>query len=84
MIWFKYGTHDYMDMHPEYGYRLFDSAEQAQAWQEHMRKNYASGTTWIVGPAKKQEMLQYIEDNHLSLDDKTMENINNNNYYQTI
>ena len=80
MVWFKYGEHDYMDMSPNYGYRLFEDENQAKAWEEHMKKNYTGGDTWIVGPAKQEEILAYIQG--MDLDELTLSNINNPNYYQ--
>lgn len=84
MIWMKYETHEYMDMYPEIGYRLFDDKAQAKAWEEHMQKNYSGGTTRLLGPAKQQEILDYIKDNNMSPDELTMNNINNKEYYQTL
>lgn len=39
-----YETHDYMDMYPEKSFGLFESQEQANAFIEHMRSNWNSGT----------------------------------------
>ena len=39
-----YETHDYMDMYPEKSFRLFESQEQANAFIEHLRSNWNSGT----------------------------------------
>ena len=39
-----YETQDYMDMYPEKSFRLCESQEQANAFIEHMRSNWNSGT----------------------------------------
>ena len=84
MVWMKYETHEYMDMYPEIGYHLFYDEAQAKAWEEHMQKNYSGGITRLLGPAKQQEILDYIKDNNMSPDELTMNNINNKEYYQTL
>lgn len=80
MIWYKYGEQDYMDMSPSYGYHLFDDDTQAKAWEKHMQENYASGRTWLCGPATQAEILEYIKG--MDLDKLTLNNINNPNYYK--
>lgn len=80
MVWYKYGEQDYMDMSPSYGYRLFEDDAQAKAWVKHMKENYASGDTWLCGPAKQAEILDYIKG--MDLDELTLNNINNPNYYK--
>lgn len=82
MIWVKYETWDYMDEFPEYGYRLCDDYKQALEWAEYMQDNYSGGTTRIMRPAYKEELLKFIEDNNLQLDEKTLQNVNNNDYYR--
>ncbi len=81
MIWFKYKTHDYMDENPSVGYRLFEDKWQAYAWEEHMSNNYSGGRTWIVGPASKDEIQNYVLESGIQLDEKTLENIDNPNNY---
>lgn len=81
MIWFKYNEHDYMDEKPEVGYRLFEDKWQAYAWEEHMNINYSGGRTWIIGPATKADVLSYIEENHIQLDELTKKNVENDNNY---
>lgn len=70
-----------MDEYPEYGYRL-DDYKHAIEWAEYMQDNYSGGTTRIVRPAYKEEVLKFIEDNNLQLDEKTLQNVNNNDYYK--
>lgn len=81
MIWFKYGEHDYMDVAPNFGFKLFESEEQAYAWEKHMQENYSGGRTWIIGTATKAEVLSYIEENHIQLDELTKKNVENDNNY---
>lgn len=81
MIWYKYGSHDYMDEKPEVGYRLFEDKRQAYAWEEYMNIHYSGGRTWIIGPATKVEILSYIEENHIQLDEPTRKNIENDGNY---
>lgn len=82
MIWFKYKEHDYMDESPSVGFRLFEDEAQAYAWEKHMQENYSGGRTWIVGPATKTDVLSYIEENHIQLDELTKKNIENDAYYK--
>lgn len=84
MIWIHYGYHDYMDEKPGDGYQLFKSLEQARDWASRMNTHYSGGTTWIIGPAKQQEILDYIRVNKMTPDELTMNNINNKEYYQTL
>lgn len=81
MIWFKYGSHDYIDESPSVGYRLFEDEAQAYAWEKHMQENYSGGRTWIVGPASKDEIQNYVLESGIQLDGKTLENIDNPNNY---
>lgn len=81
MIWFKYKEHDYMDESPSVGYRLFEDEAQAYAWEKHMQENYSGGRTWIVGPASKDEIQNYVLESGIQLDGKTLENIDNPNNY---
>lgn len=81
MIWFKYGEHDYMDVAPNFGFKLFESEEQAYAWEKHMQENYSGGRTWLIGPATKADVLSYIEENHIQLDELTKKNIENDDNY---
>lgn len=80
MVWFKYGSHDYMDEKPEFGFRLLESRENAEQWAQHMC-SYGY-PTWICGPATKAEVLSYIEQNHIKLDELTRQNVNNDDFYQ--
>lgn len=80
MIWIHYGYHDYMDEKPGDGYKLFESEEQAKDWATRMNQHYSGGTTWIIGPAKQSDILEYIKG--MQLDELTLNNINNPNYYQ--
>ena len=82
MIWYKYSEHDYMDEYPSIGYRLFEDAEQASKWEAHMNSSYSGGTTTIIGPATKEEILRYVEDNKIVLDTLTKANIENDAYYK--
>lgn len=81
MIWFKYKEHDYMDESPSVGFRLFEDEAQAHTWEKHMNDNYSGGCTCIIGPATKAEILSYIEENHIQLDELTKKNIENDNNY---
>lgn len=81
MIWFKYGEHDYMDVAPNFGFKLFESEEQAYAWEKHMLENYSGGRTWIIGPASKDEIQNYVLESGIQLDEKTLANIDNPNNY---
>lgn len=81
MIWFKYGSHDYMDESPSVGYRLFEDEAQAYIWEQHMNDHYSGGRTWIVGPASKDEIQNYVLESGIQLDGKTLENIDNPNNY---
>lgn len=82
MIWYKYQTHDYMDEKPSIGYHLFENEESALKWEQHMNTNYSGGITTILGPATQAEILEYVRTNKLDLDDLTISNINNINYYK--
>ena len=82
MVWFKYKEHDYMDESPSVGYRLFEDEAQAYAWEKHMQENYSGGKTWIVGPATKTEILSFIMENPIQLDEPTRRNIENDAYYK--
>lgn len=81
MVWIKYKEHDYMDESPSVGYRLFEDEAQAYAWEKHMQENYSGGRTWIVGPASKDEIQNYVLESGIQLDGKTLENIDNPNNY---
>lgn len=80
MKWFKYESHDYMDPKPEMGFRMFENLETAQDWANHMQNNW-SGTCSIIGFATKQDILDYIDKYHLTLDERTLSDINNDEYY---
>ena len=81
MVWYKYGSHDYMDERPEVGFHLFEDEEQAYAWEKHMQENYSGGRTWLIGPATKADVLSYIEENHIQLDELTKKNVENDDNY---
>ena len=81
MIWIKYQEHDYMDMYPSIGYRLFNSKNEAYEWEKHMNKMYSGGTTTVLGAATQEEILQYIKG--MELDELTLSNINNKEYYES-
>lgn len=81
MVWYKYKEHDYMDESPSVGFRLFEDEAQAYAWEKHMQENYSGGRTWIVGPASKDEIQNYVLESGIQLDGKTLENIDNPNNY---
>lgn len=81
-IWFKVRSHDYMDMYPEYSYKLFNSKFEAELWEKYMRENYSGGTTHIVGYATQEEILKYINSFKDELDEVTLNNIYNEKYYK--
>ena len=80
MKWFKYESHDYMDSNPEIGFRMFETLETARDWANYMQNNW-SGTCCIIGFATKQEILDYIDKYHLTPDERTLSDINNDEYY---
>lgn len=79
MKWFKIETWDYMDVTPCHCYRLFTDEQEAKAWEKYMMENYSGGTTRVLRPASKAEILKCIEG--MSLDELTLKNINNDEYY---
>ena len=84
MLWVHCAHQDYMDLEASHDYRLFESMKQANEWVERMKEAYTSGDVWIIGPATQKELLRYIRDYDLSVDEATMKNINNKDYYQTL
>ena len=84
MIWYKYEEHDYMDMQPNIGFRLFEDDAQAKAWEKHMQENYSGGTTRLIGPAKKQEILDFVIEADIDPDPVLAANIDNDNYYRSL
>ena len=80
-VWIRIMEHDYMDLCPTYSYELFSTMEEAENWAKSMRENYSGGTTSIDGYATQEEILKYIEDFKDYLDDITMKNIYNEDYY---
>lgn len=87
MIWFKFITHEYIDMYPRITFRTFNTIEEAREFAKQMNANYSGGTTTFAGYAKKQEIIDYVNQNNLdeTLDDATLADINNNNnYYESI
>ena len=83
MIWFKYYSYDYMDEIPEIGYHLFEDDTQAKDWVEHMNSRWSGGYVWIDGYATKEEMLKFIEDNNIELDEATSKNVYDDNHYKS-
>lgn len=81
MYWFKYGFHDYMDEKPEIGFHLFEDEEQAKAWAQHMNDHYSGGRTWIIGPVTKAELLKFVKENNIELDEETERKVYNPNHY---
>lgn len=81
MYWFKYELHEYMDEKPEIAFRLFKDEEQAKAWAQYMNEHYSGGRTRILGPATKSELIAYIEENHIELDEATDQNVYDPNHY---
>ena len=69
-----------MDLKPEIGYRLFKDEDESKRFKEHMETHW-SGTVQIAGYATKAELLKFIEDNHIELDEVTTQNVHNDNYY---
>lgn len=87
MIWFKFLTHEYMDMYPELLFKTFNSIEEAREFAKQMNANYTGGTTEFVGYAKKQEIIDFVNKENLDdvLGEETLTDINNNdNYYENI
>lgn len=80
MKWFKYESQDYMDPKPEIGFRAFEDLEKAQDWARYMQNNW-SGTCQILGFATKQEILDYIDEYHLTPDERTLTDIHNDEWY---
>ena len=80
MKWFKYESQYYMDPEPEIGFRTFKDLETAQDWANHMQSNW-SDTCQILGFATKQEILEYIDKYHLTPDERTLADINNDECY---
>ncbi len=70
-----------MDESPSVGYRLFEDEAQAYAWEKSMNDHYSGGRTWIIGPATKAEILSFIMENHIQLDELTKKNIKNDDNY---
>ena len=83
MIWMKIETHDYMDMYPNTSYKLFHNEILAKDWEKYMRENYSGGVTTVIGPATKQEILDYLEAFKIEAEPELLENINNDEYYNT-
>ena len=81
MIWFKYQLHEYMDEKPELGFRLFDSNEQARAWEKHMQESYSGGTTHLIGYASQKEILEFVDRYGVELSEETRNNIDNTDNY---
>lgn len=81
MIWFKYEVHEYMDEKPRIGFQLCENRECAQEWAKEMTDAYSGGPTYIIGPATKAEILSYIENNHIQLDEPKRKNIENDDNY---
>lgn len=86
MIWFKFLTHEYMDMYPEVLFKTFGSIEEAREFTKQMNANYSGGTTELVGYAKKQEIIDFVNKHNLdeALDEETLININDNSNYESI
>ena len=61
-----YETHDYMDMYPEKSFRLFESQEQANAFIEHMRSNWNSGTVSDAHLATPEEFTKLLKQHNWS------------------
>lgn len=81
MIWFKYAVHEYMDEKPRIGFQLCENRESAQEWAKEMTAAYSGGPTYIIGPATKAEILSYIKGYEDQFDELTIQNINNDEYY---
>lgn len=54
-----------MDSTPSFGYHLFKDEVEARAWAKHMNENYSGGSTRILGPAKREELLEFVLQNDL-------------------
>ena len=80
-IWFKFETHDYMDEYPEVYYRTFPTIRVARQFAEHMSKTYSGGTFTFIGSALKQEVLNYVKDNKLSLSKEALAEVNDDEMY---
>ena len=81
MIWFKYQLHEYMDEKPELGFKLFESNEQARAWEKHMQESYSGGTTYLIGYASQKEILEFVDRYDVELSEETWDNIDNPDNY---
>lgn len=80
-IWFKFEKHDYMDMFPEIFFQSFPDVETARNYAKYMQENYSGGTTTFIGYALKQEVLNYVKDNNLSLSEEIVSEINDDEMY---
>ena len=83
-IWFKFERHDYMDEYPEVFYRTFPTIRWARRFAECMNENYSGGTTTFIGYALKQEVLNYVKDNKLSLSEEVLSEINDDEMYHNV
>jgi hypothetical protein len=83
-IWFKFERHDYMDEYPEVFYRTFPTIRGARRFAERMSENYSGGTTTFIGYALKQEVLNYVKDNKLSLSEEVLSEINDDEMYHNV
>lgn len=61
-----YETHDYMDMYPEKSFRLCESQEQANAFIEHLRNNWNSGTVSDAYLATPEEFTKLLKQHNWS------------------
>lgn len=81
MIWYKYEAHGYMDIQPNIGFHLFKDEAEAKAWEKYMQTEYSGGITRLIGPANKQEIMDFLIAHDIDSAPELMRNICNDSYY---